>query len=482
MLFFHLIKEDSKEESKNIPLYKKIYNKIKKNIINGSIPNNTQLPSSRELAKYLHISRSTVIKTYELLTFERLIIAKKGSGFLVSYVYDLPHNKKELKKNIYVYPKISKQAKLFQSHGYLTTDNFTKNNIAFRPGLPPLDIFPIKTWNKLSNIYWKGVTPTKLSYAPSEGIDDLRINISNYLKIHRNINCDYSQIIIVSGSLHSLFLIGNSLINKNDKVIMENPTFPRAYNLFKSLKADVIPCDVDDEGIMINSINYNSKTKLVYTTPSNQYPLGIKMSKNRRLELLDWVSNNNSLIIEDDYDHEFSNLENPISSIYSLDKEERVIYLGTFNKLLHPSLRVGYMIAPKYLINPIKSIYEQSSRFIPASGQFILNNFIIGGHLNKHVKNVIEISEERKKLFISQTKNIFNFSKINIGLHIIGKLINNKDDIYAYKLLLKNNVIAYPLSNYYISKEKKSGLVMGYSSVNNKVMKEKTDLINSLLS
>lgn len=482
MLFFHLIKEDSKEESKNIPLYKKIYNKIKKNIINGSIPNNTQLPSSRELAKYLHISRSTVIKTYELLTFERLIIAKKGSGFLVSYVYDLPHNKKELKKNIYVYPKISKQAKLFQSHGYLTTDNFTKNNIAFRPGLPPLDIFPIKTWNKLSNIYWKGATPTKLSYAPSEGIDDLRINISNYLKIHRNINCDYSQIIIVSGSLHSLFLIGNSLINKNDKVIMENPTFPRAYNLFKSLQADVIPCDVDDEGIMINSINYNSKTKLVYTTPSNQYPLGIKMSKNRRLELLDWVSNNNSLIIEDDYDHEFSNLENPISSIYSLDKEERVIYLGTFNKLLHPSLRVGYMIAPKYLITPIKSIYEQSSRFIPASGQFILNNFIIGGHLNKHVKNVIEISEERKKLFISQTKNIFNFSKINIGLHIIGKLINNKDDIYAYKLLLKNNVIAYPLSNYYISKEKKSGLVMGYSSVNNKVMKEKTDLINSLLS
>ena len=100
MLFFHLIKEDSKEESKDIPLYKKIYNKIKKIIINGSIPNNTQLPSSRELAKYLHISRSTVIKTYELLTFERLIIPKKGSGFLVSYVYDLPHNKKELKTTI----------------------------------------------------------------------------------------------------------------------------------------------------------------------------------------------------------------------------------------------------------------------------------------------------------------------------------------------------------------------------------------------
>jgi GntR family transcriptional regulator/MocR family aminotransferase len=477
----HLISIDKKENTTKKPIYIKVFEHIKDSINNGLIAYNTRLPSSRELAKDLNISRSTVIKVYDLLSFERFIVAKKGSGYIVCYKKENKKVKEEKvipKRN---YPKISKKARLFQKYSYLSTDNFTKKNVAFRPGLPPLDMFPVKTWKNLSNTYWRQATPTNLSYAPSEGIDTLRINIANYLKIYRNIDCDYSQIMIVSGSLHSLYLIGNSLINKNDKVIMENPTFPRAYNLFKSLKANVIPCEVDKSGIRIDTINNDPNTKLIYTTPSNQYPLGIKMSKSRRLELLEWASKNNSLIIEDDYDHEFSNWENPISSIYSLDKEERVIYQGTFNKILHPSLRIGYMIVPKYLIKPIKSIYEQSSRFVPVSTQSILNNFIINGHLNKHIRNVIEISKERKKLFMNQTKNTFNFSKRNSGLHIIGKLKNNINDVSSYRLLLKNNVIAYPLSNYYINKEKENGLVMGYSSVNNKVMKEKTDLINNLL-
>lgn len=479
----HLISRENKENTTHKTLYKKNFESIKNLIINGSIPYKTKLPPSRELAKKLDVSRSTIIKVYDLLTFERFISAKKGSSYIVCYKKENKSDKELIKDKKHKYPKISKRAKLFQQNRHLSTDNFTKNNVAFRPGLPPLDIFPIKTWKNLSNDFWRECTPTNLSYAPSEGLDILRINIANYLKVYRDIDCNYSQIVIVSGSLHSLYLIGNSLIDTNDKVIMENPTFPRAYNLFKSLKADIIPCEVDKNGIKIDTIINDSKTKLIYTTPSNQYPLGIKMSKTRRLELLEWASKNNSLIIEDDYDHEFSNWEKPIQSIYSLDNEERVIYQGTFNKLLHPSLRIGYIIVPKYLIEPIKTIYEQSSRFVPVSTQFILNNFIIDGHLNKHIRNVIEISKERKKLFISQTKKTFEFSEKNSGLHIIGKIKNNLKDVYSHNLLLKNNIIAYPLSNYYINnKNENEGLVMGYSSVNSKVMKEKTNLINKLLS
>ena len=478
----HLISLGSKKNNLNEPIYKRVFENIKKAIIDGDITYNTKLPSSRELAKDLNISRSTVIKVYDILTFERFIIAKKGSGYTVCYKQGSKSRNKKIIISKNKYPKISKKAKLFQENRYLSTDNFTKKNVAFRPGLPPLDIFPIKTWKNLSNAYWREATPTNLSYAPSEGLDTLRINIANYLKIYRNIDCHYSQIIIASGSLHSLYLIGNSLINKNDKVIMENPTFPRAYNLFKSLKADVVPCNVDKNGIKINTIKNNSKTKLIYTTPSNQYPLGIKMSKNRRLDLLKWASKNNSLIIEDDYDHEFNNWEKPIPSIYGLDKEDRVIYQGTFNKLLHPSLRIGYMIAPKYLIEPIKSIYEQSSRFVPVSNQSILNSFITSGQLNKHIRNVIETSKERKIVFTNLTKKTFNFSQESNGLHIIGKIRKEIDDVHCYKKLLENNVVAYPLSNYYINKEIKQGLVLGYSSVNNKVMKEKTDLINNLIS
>lgn len=467
----------SKEwDKKDIPIYKRIYLSLKELIINESISNKTKLPPTRLLAKDLNVSRSTILKAFELLVFERFITTKKGSGYFVNYEKTTCFLKN---KNIdFKYPNISKRAKSFTKNKLLITDNLVKTNIAFRPGLPPLDIFPIKTWKSLSNEYWRQVTPSKLSYAPVQGVEEFRITIANYLKIYRNIECDYNQIIIVSGSLHSLYLVGNSVINARDTVIMENPTFPKAYKLFKSLQAKIIDCDVDKNGMQINKVK-DTSAKLIYCTPSNQYPLGIKMSKTRRLDLLCWANKNNSLIIEDDYDHEFSNWDKPIPSLYSLDKEERVIYQGTFNKLLHPSLRLGYMIVPQYLINPICSIYEQSSRFVNVSNQIILNNFIKKDFLNKHIRKVISVSLERKKLFIDLTKDYLKPSN-NDGLHIVGEIHKNIDDEKIYKELLKNDVVAYPLSNYYINNAEKKGLVLGYSSVNEKVMKEKTQILKSI--
>ncbi len=478
----NIITTSNQWKNDNIPIYQNLYKILKNEIITNGAPENLKLPATRKLAKDLNISRSTVNKVYELLLLEKHIISKQGAGY-----YILP-KKNELEKitadtnseKKYKYPTISKRAKLFSKYRYISTDNYSKDSVAFRPGLPPLDLFPVKTWKTISNKYWRESTPTNLSYAPSEGLETLRVNIATYLKIYRNINCDHKQIIIVSGSLHSLYLIGNSIINKGDRIVMENPTFPRAHNLFKSLKANIIACDLDTEGINIDSIP-KEKTKLIYTTPSNQYPSGVKMSHQRRLELLDWAKNQNSLIIEDDYDHEFSNWEKPIPSIFSLDTQNRVIYQGTFNKLLHPSLRLGYMIVPNYLIESIKAIYEQSSRFVPSSTQAIMSEFISNEHLNKHLRNVIKTSNERRNLFIELTKKTLDINKSNEGLHLIAKIKSNIPDIEAFKKLQDQNVIAYPLSNYYITKQKKDGLVLGYSSVNNKVMKEKTSIINKLL-
>lgn len=470
--FKSLLQETKEWNDDKSPIYKRIYNSFKNLILSGSIPNNTQLPPTRVLAKDLEISRSTVVKAFDLLSFERFLISKKGAGFYVNY-NSIKENLSNKNGAALKYPSISKRANSFLKNTYLNTDKFSKNNIAFRPGLPPLDIFPINKWKEISNKYWREATPTNLSYAPAEGLDKLRISIMNYLRIYRNIECNYQQIIITSGSLHSLYLIGNSLLNKGNSIVMENPTFPRAYKLFKSLKADIIPCEIDSEGINIDTINCK-KVKFIYTTPSNQYPLGVKMSKNRRQELLEWVSKNNSLIIEDDYDHEFSNWEKPISSLFSLDAEKRVIYTGTFNKLLHPSLRIGYMVVPEYLITPIKSIYEQSSRFISIHLQENLHEFIVRDYLNKHIRNVIITSKNRKKLFSELTKDFLDVGSSFDGLHLIGKIRNgDENDNLIHKKLLAENVVAYPLSNYYITKSKKQGLVLGYSSVNEKVMKEK---------
>lgn len=473
-----LLSETKEWGKEDLPVYKQLYNSFRKLIINRSIPNHTKLPSTRVLAKDLELSRSTVVKAFDLLCFEQLLFSKKGSGYYVQYSIEINTINKEKPKS-YAYPKISKRAELFEKHKSLNTDNFSKKNIAFRPGLPPLDVFPVHKWKQLSNEYWRGSTPTNLSYAPSQGLENLQISIMNYLRLYRNLVCNHNQIIITSGSLHSLYLIGNTLINKNEDIVMENPTFPRAYNLFKSIKANVIPCSIDNKGIKIETLQ-KVKPKFIYTTPSNQYPLGIKMTKDRRLEVLEWVSKKQSLIIEDDYDHEFSNWKNPVQSLFSLDKEERVIYLGTFNKLLYPSLRIGYMVVPHYLLAPVKAIYEQSTRFVPLHTQGTLSNFIQKNYLNNHIRTVIKTAIHRKQLFIAQTQNVFEVDNHFEGLHIIGKLKNKVSDYKFHKKLLEKNVVTYPLSNYYFTKEKHEGVVLGYSSVNEKIMKEKTTIIKSV--
>lgn len=207
------------------------------------------------------------------------------------------------------------------------------------------------------------------------------------------------------------------------------------------------------------------------------------MSINRRNEVLKWISNNNSIIIEDDYDHEFSNITNPLPSLYSLDNEDRIVYLGTFNKLLHPSLRIGYIIVPKFMLKSIISIYEQSFRFVPSSTQEIMSTFIEKDYLNKHIRNVLEIASKRKEMFISKTKeSLLINKKKNNGLHLVANFNKKNNDLKIFKSLLKENVVAYPLSNYYITKKKDSGLVMGYCSVNSKVLKEKANIINKILN
>jgi GntR family transcriptional regulator/MocR family aminotransferase len=455
-------------------IYINLYEALKKAIVKGVLNKGQQLPPSRVLAKDLSISRSTVIKAYDLLLIENYIKSIQGSGCFIASNEQIKSssnpNYQEFQGN---YPKISKKGKAFKSNIQLIKNK--KEGIAFRPGLPPLDVFPVQQWKSLSNHFWKTVKSSQLSYTDSLGLKCLRENIANYLRMYRNIVCNAEQIIITSGSLHSLYLIGNALIDTGDAVVMENPTYTKAFNLFNSLKADIQSSDIDEEGIIINTITCKNP-KIIYTTPSNQYPSGIKMSMNRREELLKWASNNSTLIIEDDYDHEFSNWEQPTPSIYSLDKQKRVIYLGTFNKLLHPSLRIGYMIAPDYLKDTITALYQQSSRFISTALQETLSAFIEKDYLNKHIRRVIEVSIERKEVFIKCFKSNFEqeitLDGNHTGLHIIATLNKSIDDNKFAYYLSQRGITAYPYSNYFIGNEKKKGLVLGYCSVNNKLIKE----------
>lgn len=349
--------------------------------------------------------------------------------------------------------------------------------------MPPLDIFPIAVWQKLSNQYWKSIKYSDLSYSDSLGKKFLRKNIADYLQIYRNIEWDPDQIVITSGSLHSLSLVTLAILNPENSVILENPTYKKAYNLFMSMKAKIHKADLNDDDFCISSLD-KVDAKLIYVIPANQYPSGEKMSLNRRKELLDYAAKKNILIVEDDYDHEFSNWEEPISSIFSLDINDSVIYLGTFNKLLHPSLRLGYMIIPKFMISTITAISKQTFRFVSPNLQNIMAMFISQDYLNKHLRKVIKTSNQRKQVFIEHFESLFKdeieLDINNSGLHIIGILKNHIKDFELCNYLLDKNIHVHPLSSYYIEDKTRNGLVMGYCSVNKTLIKKNLNKMHKL--
>ncbi len=468
-------------------LYQKLSSSIIRAIIGKQLVEGDKLPPTRLLGQDLSLSRSTVIKAYEILCAEKYIRSVQGSGYFVN---DVQH--KKIKHSLRtasskdIKPSVSKRAKSFRRYATLMNHSDSKG-IAFRPGLPPLDVFPVRQWQILTNNYWKEVTFSEMSYGSPLGLESLRKNIADYLKIYRNINCEHEQVVIVTGSLHSLSIVGDLLLDEGDKVVIENPTYANAIAIFRSLKAKVIAAQLDSEGLSLESLKKAKvkDPKLVYVTPSNQYPSGVKMSLDRRLELLDWTQKRNCLILEDDYDHEFSNWENPITSIFGLDNSNSVIYQGTFNKLLHPSIRLGYLIVPPYLVADIKAICEQSIRFVSPITQKIMSAFIEKDHLSNHLRKVVQISSERRNFFIECFNKYFGQSitlDLNDGLHLIAKLPPNVDDIEMSKFLEENGIIAFPYSKYFPKGQKENGLLMGYSSVAPRIIEERIARMHKLLA
>jgi len=452
-----------------------LYSAIRQTIELGEIPVHTKMPPTRLLAETLEIARSTAVKAYDLLVENRYLTASQGSGFTVVY------EKKqvlEVPEKPIGYPDISERGKSFLQSIHLLS-NASAEGVAFTPGLPPLDVFPIGQWQKLSNLYWRNIKSSELNYSISSGLQTLKRSIADYLLLSRNIKADYEQIIIVSGSLQSLYLIGNVLVDKGCKVCLENPTFPNVISIFSSLQAEILPINSDANGLLIEQLYQPAylEAHLVHTTPSNAYPLGGKMSLERRLQLLEWANKFNKLIIENDYEHEINNSENPIPSIFSLDDQKRTIYLGTFNRILHPSIRLGYMVVPPYLLPAIKALQMHSHRFVPQSIQVVMNEFIQQNHLFKHIRNAIAEAAVRRKLFVSyfekyMPESISILPNSTPSFHLVAEIAGGIADSELVLTLEKQGITTHALSKCELGNHEKNGLILGYSAVNKAFMQQ----------
>lgn len=448
-------------------LYFLLYEAIKHSIIETEIPQGANLPPSRAMVKSIGVSRSTILKAYDLLVLEGYIESRLGSGYYIKPLQAHATTEGSIDPNI-TYPELSDLGRSFLENVGLinSTDD---QSVAFRPGVPPLDIFPVNQWKNLSNLYWRHIKSSALTYSPSSGNEQLKKNITNYLNLSRGLKCDSRQIIIVSGSLQSLYLAGSVVLNPNDTVVMENPTFPNVHSIFKSLRAKIEGITIDEEGIQVDKIQ-SSATKIIHTTPSGHYPTGIRMSLKRRSELLEWVSENNSYIIENDFEHEISNYKDALPSLFSLDREGRTIYMGTFNRLLHPSIRIGYMVLPFPLLDPVEALLKHSHRFVPPSIQVVLNQFIENKLLYSHVKNLIKTAQLRKQLFVNLFEEQFSDSmtlvnKSSNSLHLLAVFKEGKENESIIKEFAKKNIIVHAYSKCFIGHQKESGFILGYSSV-----------------
>jgi GntR family transcriptional regulator/MocR family aminotransferase len=459
-----------------------LYKAIKTCIQRQELPHHWVIPSTRSLADSLEISRTTVIKAFELLILEKLIKAKAGSGYRV---FSELQNKKQNPTNTTLgkdaYPSFSEKGTSFLKNiSILNRQNNTA--IAFKPGLPPIDIFPINQWKNLLNTYWRYIKASDLSYGQSTGSELLKTHICNYLNVSRNIKCAPEQVVIVSGSLQSIYLVVNALIDKNDGVVLEDPTFPNVHSIFKSSLAKLLPIPINSEGIDMAALDAVAQhsPKLIHVTPSDHYPLGIKMSLQRRLELLSWASKHKALIIENDYEHEMGNLKNNLPTLFSLDKENRTIYLGTFNRLLYPSIRLGYMILPQHLVQVIEALQEHSHRFVSPSVQMVMGQFIEKNYLFQHLKNLSEVAQERavyfKKYFAENNPSMHIDEQVFNSLHFVAHFNKSKsvaEERQLSELLDKNDLATYPLSKCYIEQPAQTGLILGYSTVRPVVIKQK---------
>jgi GntR family transcriptional regulator/MocR family aminotransferase len=356
----------------------RIYGQVRDAILDGRLRAGEQLPPSRELAARLLVSRNTVALAYERLTAEGFLVSKVGAGTFVSG--DRPGARaRTAPEGAGVRPRaVWADAQVFG------LPRPTRPKFDFSVGIPDSRLFPWETWRRLvSQALRPGAFPSP-GYDDPAGNAELRAAIARYIGLSRSVRAAAEDVLITRGAQQALDLIGRVLIEPGDVVAVEEPGYPPARALFGSLGARVAGVPVDGEGIAVQSIPRNAR--LVYTTPSHQFPLGTAMSLARRTALLAWAQRHDAVIIEDDYDSEFRFADRPLEPLQSLDRTGRVLYVGSFAKTLLPMLRMGFLVAPTSLRNALHAAKQYTDWHNELVGQVALARFIDDGLLARHVR------------------------------------------------------------------------------------------------
>jgi GntR family transcriptional regulator / MocR family aminotransferase len=461
------------------PLQEQIFGQIREAILSGRLAPGAGLPATRTLATELEVSRNTVLGAFERLLAEGYIEGKTGSGTRVSNI--LPEELLSFRaNNSDGRDKKSASGKLSNLSRTLSAGNFRRRHSdsgarAFRPGLPDLENFPFTTWGRINARFWRHPPRLLLHSGDLGGYLPLRQSIAAYLGAVRGLRCSADQIMITSGAQQALDLIARAIIDPGDQVWVEDPGYAGMRATLVAAGAVINHIPVDEHGINVEAGRKAAPDAvLAAVTPSHQFPLGVTMSLARRLELLDWAAEANAWILEDDYDSEFRYGGRPLSALQGLDESGRVIYVGTFSKVLFPSLRLGYVVVPEQLLAPFMDMRASIDDHPALALQPVLHEFFEEGHFASHIRKQRKLYAERQALLIEtlnrHAHGLFSASSNEAGMHLVAGISPDsslKD--YEISALAHDAGLTVPaLSGYFTGPETGQGLILGYAGLTEK--------------
>ncbi|WP_044640528.1 MocR-like pyridoxine biosynthesis transcription factor PdxR [Risungbinella massiliensis] len=459
------------DRSSDISLIRQVYQQIRERILNGELQFGEKLPSTRELSSELKVSRNVILEAYDQLLAEGFLVSRRGSGTFVAEGTYLEQNK---------------MATTLYSLNWGEDKNKCDTIIDFRSGIPALDLFPRKTWAKLSHTIWNETSPSMFGYDIPEGRLELREVLSRYLLKTRGVFCHPEQIVITSGAVQALTLVSKLLLSSGDEVIMEDPITNDIQTIFKSSGASLYPIPVDNNGINTSLLPLNKNPKFIFLTPSHQFPLGGTLPIQRRIQLINYSRKLDCYLVEDDYDSEFRYEGPPVSSLQGLEPE-RVLYIGSFSKILSPALRMGYLILPPALFEKCRRLKWLSDLHTPSLDQLILAQFIAEGYLERHIMKMKKIYKKRRDFLIHQLESIFS-NKINIfgystGLHLIVEFDRFPFTKEAFEEIQRLGVKVYPVEDHTIEKGKHDNrIILGYGHLTKEEIREGVSRLHRAIS
>jgi GntR family transcriptional regulator/MocR family aminotransferase len=457
------------EGGDGLPRYRRLYATLRNAILDHRLTPGTRLPSTRDLARELRLSRNTVLTTFENLLAEGYVRARIGSG---TYVADTAAGPPRARPRAgpAALPGAGEVAPALSSRGRRLADYRGGPRFEIQPLTGPADpdfsLFPMRQWQRLLGRYLRQGGTDLLDYAAQGGHPRLRQAIADTIRVTRAVQVDAERVVVTAGTQHSLDLAAQLLADVGDAVWVEDPGYWGARCIFESCDLKLVPVPVDGEGIDPAAAASQPAPRLIYVTPSNQNPLGVALSLPRRRALLELAARYGATILEDDYDSELRYAGRPIASLQGMDGGQRVVYLGTFSKVLYPGLKIGYLVVPPHWVTPFRNALYDLQRPGQLTVQAALADFIERGYYATHLRRLRHAYAQRRELLLEALQPVLGrhvgIDAPPAGLHLVLRLPDGADDAALEAQAAAQGVTVRALSTYAMGSVKPRGLIVGF--------------------